>query len=77
MAANPPKLAEMLELLEMLGDRSERIQMLISVADRFREVPVRDLRPRALDGQVDGAHGDGVDGDQLGQEDRGLLRPIA
>lgn len=41
MAELPPKLAETVELLAMLPDRGERIQMLISVADRFRDVPER------------------------------------
>ena len=41
MGQLPAKLAETLDLLSMLGDRSERIQMLISVADRFKDVPER------------------------------------
>ena len=44
MASLPPRLAETVELLSMLPDRNERIQMLISVADRFREVPERIAR---------------------------------
>ena len=39
MADYPPKLAETLELLALVPDRTERIHMLISMADRFREVP--------------------------------------
>ncbi len=37
----PPKLAEMLELFETIEDRSDRIDALISLADRFEEVPER------------------------------------
>ena len=40
MADIPDKLREHLELYDML-DRHEKIQQLISVADRFREVPER------------------------------------
>lgn len=35
----PEKLARTLETLGMVSDRGERIQLLIDVADRFREVP--------------------------------------
>ena len=35
----PEKLARTLEMLGMVSDRGERIQLLIDVADRFREVP--------------------------------------
>jgi cysteine desulfuration protein SufE len=35
----PPRLAEFLETLDLLTDRSERIEMLLDVAERFREVP--------------------------------------
>ena len=35
----PPKLAETIDLLRLLPDRSDRIQFLIDVAGRFREVP--------------------------------------
>jgi cysteine desulfuration protein SufE len=35
----PPGLRAHLEMLELLPDRGDRIQYLISVADRFREVP--------------------------------------
>jgi cysteine desulfuration protein SufE len=44
MADLPPKLAETLDLLAMLPDRDERIQVLIDVAERFREVPERVAR---------------------------------
>jgi len=37
-ASYPPKLAELVETLSML-DRNDRIDLLIGVADRFREVP--------------------------------------
>lgn len=39
MAEYPPKLAELVDLLTLVGDRSARIQMLIDTADRFRDVP--------------------------------------
>lgn len=35
----PPRLRDHLEMLGMLPDRADRIQYLISLADRFREVP--------------------------------------
>jgi cysteine desulfuration protein SufE len=35
----PPRLQEHLEMLALLPDRADRIQYLISIADRFREVP--------------------------------------
>lgn len=35
----PGKLARLLDLLAMVPDRTERIQMLIGIADRFRKVP--------------------------------------
>ncbi|HEV8241592.1 MAG TPA: SufE family protein [Thermoanaerobaculia bacterium] len=37
--ALPPRLQEHLELVELLPDRADRIQYLISQADHFREVP--------------------------------------
>lgn len=37
----PEKLTRTLEALAMISDRSERIQMLIDIADRFRDVPPR------------------------------------
>ncbi len=39
MAEVPAKLEETLEVLDMVADRSERIQMLIDIAGRFQEVP--------------------------------------
>lgn len=36
----PEKLRELVEVFELLDDRSERIQALIDTADRFVEVPV-------------------------------------
>ena len=39
MAALPAKLQETLDTLALLEDRSDRIQMLIDVADRFTDVP--------------------------------------
>lgn len=35
----PPKLAELVELLGLIDDRNDRIDLLIGVADRFRDVP--------------------------------------
>jgi cysteine desulfuration protein SufE len=35
----PPKLAELVDLLSLAGGRSERIQLLIDTAERFRDVP--------------------------------------
>ncbi|HKV08864.1 MAG TPA: SufE family protein [Thermoanaerobaculia bacterium] len=37
--AVPDKLANTLDALDLIEDRNERIQMLIDVANRFREVP--------------------------------------
>src|ERR1700761_7436400 len=37
----PPKLEETLEMLDLVPDRTERIQLLIDLADRFAEVPPR------------------------------------
>jgi cysteine desulfuration protein SufE len=42
--ALPPKLARLLDLLETLPDRAERMQLLIDTADRFRGVPERIAR---------------------------------
>lgn len=39
MPEAPAKLARTLETLKMVSDRGERIQLLIDIADRFREVP--------------------------------------
>ena len=44
MAEYPPKLAELVDLLSLVGDRNERIRMLIDIAERFREVPERIAR---------------------------------
>jgi cysteine desulfuration protein SufE len=37
----PEKLRNTLDVLSLVPDRSERIQLLIDLADRFREVPAR------------------------------------
>ncbi len=51
--AVPAKLTDTLETLEMVPDRSERIQLLIDIAGRFEEVPPRlARRPFATDHQV-------------------------
>ena len=51
--AVPEKLTDTLETLEMVPDRSERIQLLIDIAGRFEEVPPRlARRPFAADHQV-------------------------
>lgn len=39
MSDLPQRLQDTLELLEMIPDRADRIQMLIDIADRYREVP--------------------------------------
>ncbi len=39
MAEYPPQLSAILETLELFPDRGDRIQMLISTADRFQPVP--------------------------------------
>lgn len=39
MADYPEKLSEMIELFEMIPDRSSRIDMLMGIADRFTPVP--------------------------------------
>ena len=44
--AVPEKLTDTLETLEMVADRSERIQLLIDIAGRFEEVPPRLAPPR-------------------------------
>jgi cysteine desulfuration protein SufE len=44
MAEMPEKLNEVIELLDLVPDRAERIQMLIDIADRFEEVPPRIAR---------------------------------
>jgi cysteine desulfuration protein SufE len=51
--ALPAKLTDTLETLEMVPDRSERIQLLIDIAGRFEEVPPRlARRPFAAEHQV-------------------------
>ncbi|MEO6192993.1 MAG: SufE family protein [Thermoanaerobaculia bacterium] len=51
--AVPAKLTDTLETLEMVPDRSERIQLLIDIAGRFEEVPPRlARRPFAAEHQV-------------------------
>lgn len=37
--AIPDKLAEMLEMIESVTDRTERIELLISIGERFKPVP--------------------------------------
>ena len=37
----PEKLAGTLDVLDLIPDRTERIQMLIDIAERFRDVPPR------------------------------------
>jgi len=39
--AVPEKLTQTLEMLELVPDRSERIQLLIDIAGRFEDVPPR------------------------------------
>ena len=41
MAEIPEKLAGTLETLDLVSDRNERIQLLIDIAERFRDVPPR------------------------------------
>jgi cysteine desulfuration protein SufE len=51
--AVPEKLTQTLEMLEMVPDRSERIQLLIDIADRFEDVPPRiSRRPFPREHQV-------------------------
>jgi cysteine desulfuration protein SufE len=53
MAPVPPKLAQTLAALDLIADRNERIQLLIDLAGRFREVPERlARRPYDHDRQV-------------------------
>ena len=40
----PEKLTRMLDMLDMVTDRNERIQLLIDVANRFEDVPPRIAR---------------------------------
>ncbi len=39
MSTLPEKLQDTIDLLAMVPDRAERIDVLISTADRFRDVP--------------------------------------
>ena len=41
MAPMPQKLTQTLDTLGLIADRNERIQLLIDIAGRFREVPER------------------------------------
>ncbi len=41
MASIPPKLAALMDTLRLVSDRSERIALLIDLAQRYREVPAR------------------------------------
>ncbi len=41
MPEMPEKLARTVETLGLVSDRADRIQLLIDIADRFREVPPR------------------------------------
>jgi cysteine desulfuration protein SufE len=53
MTEVPEKLSRTLEALEMVPDRSERIQLLIDIAGRFQEVPPRlATRPFTKEHQV-------------------------
>ncbi|HVR95678.1 MAG TPA: SufE family protein [Thermoanaerobaculia bacterium] len=53
MTEVPEKLSSTLEALEMVPGRSERIQFLIDIANRFKEVPPRlAVRPFAKEHQV-------------------------
>ena len=53
MAEYPEKLQELVEGLELVGDRNDRIDFLIEIADRFREVPPRiAVRPFPEDRKV-------------------------
>lgn len=51
--AVPEKLTQTLEMLDMVPDRSERIQLLIDIAGRFEDVPPRiSRRPFPQEHQV-------------------------
>jgi len=51
--AVPEKLTQTLEMLELVPDRSERIQLLIDIAGRFEDVPPRiSRRPFPKEHQV-------------------------
>ena len=52
-AALPEKLGEIVDTLALVPDRSDRIQLLIDIAERFREVPPRiAVRPFAEENKV-------------------------
>jgi cysteine desulfuration protein SufE len=40
----PTKLANTLDMLDLIADRNERIQLLIDIAERFKDVPPRIAR---------------------------------
>ena len=53
MATVPQKLTQTLDVLGLVSDRNERIQLLLDIAERFREVPERLAhRPFGADHQV-------------------------
>ncbi|HVF61546.1 MAG TPA: SufE family protein [Thermoanaerobaculia bacterium] len=52
-AALPEKLGEIVDTLALVPDRADRIQLLIDIAERFREVPPRiAVRPFAEENKV-------------------------
>ncbi len=52
-AALPEKLGEIVDTLALVPDRADRIQLLIDIAERFREVPPRiAVRPFADENKV-------------------------
>lgn len=70
--AYPPRLAELVDTLALLPDRLARIDLLIDVADRFRDVPERIARrPFPKDHQVPACESEAylwaekTDGDRL------------
>ncbi len=48
--AHPARLAELVDTLALMPDRLGRIDLLIDVADRFRDVPQRIARRQKLMG---------------------------
>lgn len=55
MSGPPPSLEEKLALLDLLEDRADRIEALISFADQFREVPAEiATRPYPEEARVPG-----------------------
>ena len=48
MVSQPAKIGRFLDLLSSVGDRQNRIELLIGIADRFREVPA-ELAERPFD----------------------------